>query len=35
MAFDSWFKEKLEGKLQDILNQIESESKKTQLVFPT
>lgn len=28
LAFDSWFKEKLETKLQEILNQIESESKK-------
>jgi DNA-binding response OmpR family regulator len=28
LAFDGWFKEKLEAKLQEILNQIESESKK-------
>lgn len=28
LAFDTWFKEKLETKLQEILNQIESESKK-------
>ncbi|MEZ4816062.1 MAG: hypothetical protein R3A80_12820 [Bdellovibrionota bacterium] len=28
LAFDGWFKEKLETKLQEILNQIESESKK-------
>lgn len=28
LAFDTWFREKLEAKLQDILSQIESESKK-------
>lgn len=28
LAFDNWFKEKLETKLQELLNQIESESKK-------
>lgn len=28
LAFDTWFREKLETKLQEILNQIETESKK-------